>query len=94
MACAIGRRNFMFLGSDTGEERAAAMYSLVGLCKFADERPYRAKHECRNFGFHVPIKFLSCLTSSNNASHSLLEKYAVVRPRVVSPHVTRVVLPR
>lgn len=38
----------MFPGSDTGGGRTAAMYSLIGLCKFADERPYRAKHEGRN----------------------------------------------
>jgi transposase len=27
------RKNFLFAGSDSGGERAAAMYSLIGTCK-------------------------------------------------------------
>ncbi len=30
---AIGRRNYMFFGADSGGERAAAMYSLIGTAK-------------------------------------------------------------
>ena len=30
---ALGRRSYLFAGSDTGGERAAAMYSLIGCCK-------------------------------------------------------------
>jgi transposase len=29
----LGRKNFLFAGSDSGGERAAAMYGLVGTCK-------------------------------------------------------------
>ncbi len=36
---ALGRRNFMFAGSDSGGERAAAMYSLIGSCKLNDLNP-------------------------------------------------------
>lgn len=32
-AVASGRKNFMFLGADSGGERAAAMYSLIGSAK-------------------------------------------------------------
>jgi transposase len=32
-AVSLGRRNFMFVGSDAGGERAAAMYSLIGSAK-------------------------------------------------------------
>jgi transposase len=32
-AVALGRKNFLFAGSDTGGERAAAMYSLIGSAK-------------------------------------------------------------
>jgi transposase len=32
-AVAIGRKNYLFAGSDTGGERAAAMYSLIGTAK-------------------------------------------------------------
>ena len=38
----LGRKNFMFAGSDSGGERAAAMYSLIGTCKLngIDPRAY------------------------------------------------------
>ena len=32
-AVALGRKNYLFAGSDTGGERAAAMYSLIGSAK-------------------------------------------------------------
>jgi hypothetical protein len=32
-AVALGRKNFLFVGSDCGSERAAAMYSLIGSAK-------------------------------------------------------------
>ena len=30
---ALGRKNYLFAGSDTGSERAAAIYSLIGSAK-------------------------------------------------------------
>jgi hypothetical protein len=30
---AIGRKNYLFAGADSGGERAAAMYSLIGSAK-------------------------------------------------------------
>ncbi|MGF6877236.1 transposase [Paraburkholderia sp. MM5477-R1] len=36
---ALGRRNYMFAGSDSGGERAAAMYSLIGTCKLNGINP-------------------------------------------------------
>lgn len=36
---ALGRKNFLFAGSDSGGERAAAMYSLIGSCKLNDINP-------------------------------------------------------
>lgn len=30
---AIGRRNYLFAGADSGDERAAAIYSLIGRAK-------------------------------------------------------------
>jgi hypothetical protein len=32
-AVAVGRKNYLFAGSDAGGERAAAMYSLIGTAK-------------------------------------------------------------
>ena len=36
---ALGRRNFLFAGSDSGGDRAAAMYSLIASCKLNDIEP-------------------------------------------------------
>lgn len=35
----LGRKNFLFMGADSGGERAAAMYSLIGTCKLCDVEP-------------------------------------------------------
>ena len=37
--CCLGRKNFLFLGADSGGERAAAMYSLIGSAKLNDIDP-------------------------------------------------------
>ena len=36
---ALGRKNYLFAGSDAGGERAAAMYSLIGSAKLNDRDP-------------------------------------------------------
>ena len=36
---ALGRRNYLFMGSDAGGHRAAAMYSLIGTAKLNDLNP-------------------------------------------------------
>ena len=36
---AIGRKNYLFAGADSGGERAAAMYSLIGSGKLNDLDP-------------------------------------------------------
>lgn len=36
---AIGRRNYLFAGADSGGERAAAIYSLIGTAKLNDIDP-------------------------------------------------------
>ena len=38
---ALGRRNFLFCGSDAGGERAAAMYSLIGSARLSGIEPER-----------------------------------------------------
>lgn len=35
----LGRKNFLFVGSDSGCERAAAMYGLLGTCKLNGVNP-------------------------------------------------------
>jgi transposase len=39
-AVALGRKNYLFAGSDAGGERAAAIYSLIGTCKLNGIDPY------------------------------------------------------
>jgi len=38
-AVALGRKNYLFAGSDNGGERAAAIYSLIGTAKLNDMNP-------------------------------------------------------
>lgn len=38
-AVALGRKNFLFAGSDAGGERAAALYTLVGTAKLNSVDP-------------------------------------------------------
>jgi transposase len=38
-AVALGRKNYLFAGSDAGGERAAAMYSLLGSAKLSGIDP-------------------------------------------------------
>jgi hypothetical protein len=38
-AVVLGRRNYLFAGSDTGGESAAAIYSLIGTAKLNDVEP-------------------------------------------------------
>jgi transposase len=38
-AVAVGRKNYLFLGSDAGGERAATMYSLLGTVKLNGINP-------------------------------------------------------
>ena len=38
-AVALGRKNFLFAGADTGGERAAAMYTLIETAKLNDIDP-------------------------------------------------------
>ncbi|KDA80576.1 putative transposase [Escherichia coli 2-011-08_S3_C2] len=35
----LGRKNFLFFGSDHGGERGALLYSLIGTCKLNDVDP-------------------------------------------------------
>ncbi len=38
-AVALGRKNYLFAGADSGGERAAAMYTLIGTAKLNDLSP-------------------------------------------------------
>jgi hypothetical protein len=38
-AVAIGRKNYLFMGSDSGGQRAASLYSLIGTAKLSGIDP-------------------------------------------------------
>jgi hypothetical protein len=40
----VGRKNFLFFGSDSGGERAAIIYSLIESCKLSHIDPQRYLH--------------------------------------------------
>ena len=44
-AVALGRKNYLFAGSDAGGERAAALYTLIGTAKLNDLDPERYLRE-------------------------------------------------
>ncbi len=45
---ALGRRSYLFAGSDAGGERAASMYTLIGCCKLVGIDPERICATCLN----------------------------------------------
>ena len=44
-AVALGRKNYLFAGSDAGGERAAALYTLIGTAKLNDLDPEKYLRE-------------------------------------------------
>ena len=67
-AVALGRKNFLFCGSDAGGERAAAIYSLIGTAKLngLDPEAY-LRHVIEHIGDH-PINRVEELLPWNVAS--------------------------
>lgn len=47
-AVAIGRKNYLFMGADSGGQRAASLYSLIGSAKLngLDSAFYQFNHRC------------------------------------------------
>ncbi len=43
---AVGRKNYMFAGSEKGAERIAVIYSLIGTCKMHNVNPYGVAQRC------------------------------------------------
>lgn len=73
---ALGRRNFLFCGSDAGGERAAAMYSLIGSARLNGIDPERyLRHVIERIAEH-PINCIDALLPWN--VHLALAHTAVV----------------
>ena len=67
--CCLGRKNFLFLGADSGGERAAAMYSLIGSARMngLDPEAY-LRHVFTHIADH-PINRIDDLLPWNVAHH-------------------------
>jgi transposase len=68
-AVALGRKNYLFAGSDTGGERAAAIYSLIGSAKLHDLDPEAYLHEVLTRIADHPINRISDLLLWNISSN-------------------------
>jgi hypothetical protein len=71
---AIGRRNWMFAGSDAGAERAAVIYSLVATCKLCHIDPFAylrdvldrvSTHPASRIAELTPLGWKKALTARN-----------------------------
>ena len=67
---AIGRKNWLFAGSDAGAERAAIIYSLVASCKLCEIDPFEyirdvldrvSTHPASRIAELTPSGWKSCL---------------------------------
>jgi len=67
-AVALGRKNYLFAGSDTGGERAAAIYSLIGSAKLNGLDPEAYLHEVLSRIADHPITRIEELLPCNIAA--------------------------
>ncbi len=69
---ALGRKNYLFAGSDTGGERAAAIYSLIGTAKLNDIDPEAYLRDVLTRIADHPVNRIDQLLPWNAASSSEL----------------------
>ncbi len=62
---AVGRKNWMFAGSDAGGQRAAIIYSLVASCKLCQIDPFAYLRDVIERVSTHPAKHIAALTPRN-----------------------------
>jgi len=67
-AVALGRKNYLFAGSDAGGERAAALYSLIGTAKLNGLEPESYLHDVLSRIADHPINHIDELLPWNVAA--------------------------
>lgn len=81
----LGRKNWLFFGSDHGGERGASLYSLIGTCKLNGVDPERYLHHVLDViadwpvepgGCSAPVAgYSACLTSFTSSIRFSLHAY-------------------
>lgn len=75
-AVALGRKNYLFAGSDAGGERAALMYSLIGTAKLNGINPEAYLRYVLDRIADHPINRIDELLPWHFAEHSEIQSYA------------------
>jgi transposase len=73
---ALGRKNYLFAGADSGGERAAAIYSLVETAKLNGIDPEAYLRQVLTYIADYPINRIEDLLPWNLMMHSMIEKAA------------------
>jgi hypothetical protein len=74
-AVAIGRKNYLFAGSDAGGERAAAIYSLIGTAKLNGIEPETYLRQVIDSIAEHPVHRVAELLPWNLATSSAAERF-------------------
>jgi hypothetical protein len=83
MVC-LGRKNYMFAGSEAGAERAAIIYSLVASCKLNGHDPFAYFNDVlRKVSTHPANKIDELLPSNWDLLQSKPEDAAVINEQIV-----------
>jgi transposase len=71
---AIGRKNWLFAGSDAGAERAAIIYNLIASCKLFEIDPFEYLHDVLECVSTHPASKIAELTPSGWKEHFTFPK--------------------